>query len=114
MVEKETKPDLDKGKSTHELKPGDVVKSELLLGWQQVAPIPKLVAHTWFSKIYPNATMNDEGTTPNEQPMKYWQEGFGIVVGKFPAYPGYYKLNILHKDSNGYTLRLSREDFLEK
>jgi len=113
MIEKDTELVNKKGKSFHELKPGDAVKSEFLLSEQYVASIPELVAHTWFSKLHPGTAMNDEGTTPNEQPMKYWQEGFGVVVGKLRTPSGHFKLNILHKDSEGYSLRLSRKDFPE-
>ena len=113
MIEKYRKPDTDNNKPLHELEPGDMVKDTLLLGWQYVMPIPKLVAETWFSQLHTNTQMNDKEATPSEQKIRYWQEGYGVVVGKPIAYPGWYQLSLLSKGPDGFSLFLTKNEFPE-
>ena len=112
-LEKNKNTDFIINKPVNEMEQGDVLNDELLIRWQCVATIPKLVAETWFGELYTDTPMNDNKTTPNEQKMEYWQEGYGVVVGKVTVYPGYYKLNLLHKGLNGFSLQLTRDIFPE-
>lgn len=111
MVESDAKPHVVESRSIRDLELGDAVKVESFVGLQYV-PIPKKIAYIWFAELYPDTAMCEEGITPDQRPMKYWQEGFGVVVGKVPTIHGRYKLNILHKGPDDeYALLLSRNEF---
>lgn len=80
-----------------ELHKGNTLKSDLLLDWSFIAPVPPIVAEFWLTKEFPDAIMNSSGVTPSQQPIKNWEIGFGVIVGAMTAFPGGERLVLLHK-----------------
>jgi len=96
-------------KSFGELQLGDTLVDELLLGWQFVAPIPRIVAETWIVEELSSAIIARRGQTASEIPIEKWEEGLGVVVGKITVIPGEEKLNLLYrKHGDEFYLLLSR------
>lgn len=97
-----------------ELDVGDVVVGRVLLEWDFLMTIPEWVAQYWFTQFFADTVMNERGMTPNQQPIKEWQEDFGVVVERAIAYPGSYRPICLHKGFKRYALYRSKEGFPEK
>lgn len=98
-------------KTLEQLRVGDSITAMVLLGWRPVAIVPQEVAETWVFTSTPMAVIKERGWRADDSPIKNWQKGIGIIVGVITAFPGYERLNLLHRNNRGeYVLYLSEGD----